>query len=38
MTPEQKKHQEEYFAAKKRYETAYTNKIKYTREKNSAET
>ena len=38
MTPEQKKHEEEYLAAKKRYETAYANKIKYTREKTAAET
>lgn len=37
MTPEQKKHEEEYYAAKKRYETAYADKIKYTREKNNAE-
>ena len=28
MTPEQKKHEEEYLAAKKRYETAYANKVK----------
>lgn len=38
MTPEQKKHEEEYLAAKKRYETAYANKVKYTREKTAAET
>ena len=38
MTPEQKKHEEEYLAAKKRYEAAYANKIKYTREKATAET
>ena len=25
MTPEQKKHEEEYFAAKKKYEMAYAN-------------
>ena len=37
MTPEQKK-EEEYLAAKKRYETAYANKVKYTREKTAAET
>lgn len=37
MTPEQKKHEEEYYAAKKRYETSYADKIKYTREKNNAE-
>ena len=29
MTPEQKKHEEEYLAAKKRYDTAYANKVKY---------
>ena len=33
-----KKHEEEYLAAKKRYETAYANKVKYTREKTVAET
>lgn len=38
MTPEQKKHEEEYFAAKKKYEMAYANKVKYTREKTEAET
>ena len=32
-----KKHEEEYLAAKKRYETAYANKVKYTREKTAAE-
>ena len=30
MTPEQKKHEEEYFAAKKKYEMAYANKAKYS--------
>ena len=38
MTPEQKKHEEEYFAAKKKYEMAYANKAKYSREKAGAET
>lgn len=38
MTPEQKKHEEEYFAAKKKYEMAYANKAKYSREKAEAET
>lgn len=38
MTPEQKKHEEEYLAAKKRYETAYANKVKYAREQNTAST
>ena len=33
-----KKHEEEYLAAKKRYETAYANKVKYTREKTVVET
>ena len=38
MTPEQKKHEEEYFAAKKKYEMAYANKAKYSREKAGVET
>lgn len=37
MTPEQKKHEEEYFAAKKKYEMAYANKVKYSREKAGVE-
>lgn len=38
MTPEQKNIKRNIQQQKKRYETAYVNKVKYTREKTAAET